>query len=276
MNLSSYFLSPFLFLFLFHVSVMAEGYDMNMGNITLWHSENAYCDPETYTTRQNKGVLASFVATFHIQGKHDTEGYIGYTESQQSIFVSFRGSSDIQNWVTNLDVTTTKYPLCDDCKVHSGFYSAEQSVIASVIDEVKQLKAKYPSYTVVVTGHSLGAALATLASLDLLAAGISPLRLFNYGSPRVGDTSFATYASEKLTDRNRVTHHKDMVVHVPMHERFTHISSEWYEADDTVTVVPCSGFEDKNCAYQWSITSIDDHLWYMGVVLGSSGCSEIL
>lgn len=259
-------------------AVMAASYDYTMGNTTLWHSENAYCSTSTYMTRVNKGALAGFVATYHIQGDKDTEGYVGYTASQQTIFVSYRGSSDIENWITNIEETLVSYPLCSGCNVHKGFYAAEQSVIKNVISQVQSLKAKYPSYAVVVTGHSLGAALATLTALDLLAAGLSPLRLFNFGSPRVGDTAFANYASGKMGDRNRVTHHKDMVPHCPMHERFTHISGEWYEPDDNTPghVNPCSGNEDPNCSYQWSVTSISDHLWYMGVVMGGGGCSAIL
>jgi predicted lipase len=211
-----------------------------------------------------------------IDNDHDTHGYIGYTESQKAIYVTFRGSESIQNWISNLDAILTSYPLCNGCEVHKGFYTAEQAVFPAVLSQVNALTAKYPSYSVIVTGHSLGAALATLTAMDLLANKVKNVRLFNYGSPRVGNTDFATYTSTVLVDRNRVTHHKDMVPHAPMHERFTHISGEFYEPDDTITLNTCSGFEDPNCSYQWHITSIDDHLWYLGVTLGTGGCAAIL
>jgi hypothetical protein len=99
-------------------------------------------------------------------------------------------------------------------------------------------------------------------------AGISPLRLFNFGSPRVGNTAFANYASAKIEDHNRNTHYKDMVPHVPMHERFTHISGEWYE--DSTGLKECSGLEDATCAYQWNLTNIDDHMNYLGLYMGCS------
>lgn len=67
-----------------------------------------------------------------------------------------------------------------------------------------------------------------------------------------------------------------MVPHCPMHERFTHISGEWYEPDDTVKLNACTGFEDPTCSYQWSVTSIDDHLYYLGLTMGTGGCSAIL
>lgn len=271
------FASTFLTFFLALVSSVSAGYDWTYGNYSLWHSENAYCDPDTYLTRQNKGVLTGFVGTYSIyNAKHDTRGYIGYTASQSTIYVSFRGSESIRNWIDNLDAKLTTYPLCSNCEVHQGFYEAEQDSIDDVKKEVQRLKKLYPSYSVVVTGHSLGAALATLTALDLLSAGVSPIRMFNYGSPRVGNDEFAEYASNKLSDRSRVTHHKDMVVHCPMHQRFTHISNEYYQPDDSITLIACKGYEDETCSYQWSKTNIDDHLLYLGVVMGEGGCSAIL
>ncbi len=105
-----------------------------------------------------------------------------------------------------------------------------------------------------------------MTAMDFLDSGIAPLSLFNFGSPRVGNTDFANFASAKLGDRNRNTHHKDMVPHVPMHERFTHISGEWYETD--AGLKECVGLEDDSCSYQWHITSIDDHMNYLGLYMG--------
>lgn len=247
----------------------------------LWHSESAYCYPDTYLTRKYKGPLTGFVPVYSVNDTaHDTQGYVGYDSSKSAIVVSFRGSESIQNWISNLDAILTDYPPCSGCRVHKGFYRAEQSSVNAVISEVKTLKQKYPSYSVVVTGHSLGAALATLVSVDLKAAGLGPVRVFTFGSPRVGNTEFAEWYSATIADHSRVTHHKDLVVHSPMHERFTHVNGEWYEPSDAVPVGldPCSGYEDKDCSYQWHITSVDDHLWYLGVAMGENqdSCATIM
>ena len=76
--------------------------------------------------------------------------------SQSAIYVIFRGSTSIQDWVNNLDAVLTDYPRCSGCEVHKGFYKAQQGVIGAVTGYVQTLKSKYPSYTVIVTGHSLG------------------------------------------------------------------------------------------------------------------------
>ena len=261
------------------LAVTAAGFDYDMGTTALYHAESAYCSPETYLTREYTGKLAGFVPVYSVNDTaHDTQGYIGYTSSQSTIFVAFRGSESIQNWVSNINSVLMEYPGCDGCNVHKGWYTAEQNSIVAIISEVKALKEKYPSYGIVVTGHSLGAALSTLTSADLMQAGLGPIRTFTFGSPRVGDQAFSDWYSSTMSDFSRVTHHKDLVVHDPMHERFTHVSNEFYEEDDSLPVVlnECSGSEDPVCSYQWTITSIDDHLWYMGIVMGTGGCDAIL
>jgi len=253
-----------------------SSYDFKFGNASLWHSEVTYCDPSTYLTRTYVGYTSGFKPTYKIEDKSkSTYGYVGYQSSLSAVFVTFRGSEDINNWVTNLDVVTTSYPSCSGCEVHKGFNDAEKAVFSGILSAVKSLKSSYPSASVVVTGHSLGAALATLTALDLLNSGVTGVKVFNYGSPRVGNTKFADWASTKLSF-TRSTHYKDMVVHCPMHERFTHLSTEIYE--DLHSGGPlrdCVGHEDATCAYQWSVTSIDDHLLYQGLTMGGSGCAAV-
>jgi predicted lipase len=192
--------------------------------------------------------------------------------SESAIYVVFRGSTSIADWVNNLDAVLTDYPRCSKCKVHKGFYKAQQSVISYITSSVQALRQKYPSYTVIVTGHSLGAAVATLTAIDLQESGMGAVRLFNFGSPRVGNDEFAAWTSTYISDRNRVTHYKDMVPHVPMHERFTHISGEWYEDQDH-SLHQCNGYEDNNCSYQWHITNIDDHMHYLNLYMGCDAVS---
>lgn len=92
--------------------------------------------------------------------------------------------------------------------MHKGFREAEQKVIGGVLSAVKSLQSKYPSYQVICTGHSLGAALATLTAFDLRANGVSNVKIFNYGSPRVGNTAFADWASNGSMKITRSTHYK--------------------------------------------------------------------
>ena len=84
-------------------------------------------------THKYEGYAAGFVPTYVIHHwSDDTQGFIGYLPSDNySIWVSFRGSEDIRNWLADLSIVRENYkswPECN-CKVHSGFYDAEQAVI---------------------------------------------------------------------------------------------------------------------------------------------------
>lgn len=172
--------------------------------------------------------------------------------------------------MNNLDWKLVRYDKCKTCRVQRDFHVAEQSVIKDIINHVQALKIKFPSYAVIVTGHSLGAALATLTALDFVSSQITPVRLFTFGSPRIGNAAFANYSSSMILDRYRHTHHRDVVPHVPMRELFTHLSGEWYE-DDAGHLHACTGHEDPHCSYQWSETAIDDHMRYLGLQMGCDG-----
>ena len=119
------------------------------------------------------GPVSDFVPTKVIYNGvlDDTEGYVGYLPSNHSIYVVFRGSESIANWMTNLSTAKTKWtshPECTNCQVHAGFYGSEQDVFPNVLTEVNRLRALFPTYSVKTTGHSLGAALAYLTQLDLI------------------------------------------------------------------------------------------------------------
>jgi predicted lipase len=255
------------------------------GWASLWHSETAYClDFEGRNYDANE-YTKSFVFTYHIQDtSRHTEGYIGYQPDIKAIVVSFRGSEDFQNWLSDLEVIRVDYPLCEKCSVHKGFYHAEQAVYSGILGEIKRLRGQYPSYDIVSTGHSLGAALATLVALDLGNDGFNNVKLYNYGSPRLFNQAAANYASASgsgISIKARRTHYKDIVVHSPMHSMgFVHTTGEIYEDGPSSTypdynggpLKNCDGEEDPSCADQWSFTSASDHLLYSGLVMGEGGC----
>jgi predicted lipase len=171
-------------------------------------SADAYCGYSKYASHVFEGAAAGFVVTKTLyDAGTDTEGYVGYLASDNSIYVTFRGSSSIANWVTNFDATQaayTKWPACN-CKVHAGFQNAYNTVYATALAEVKRLKSLHSTYAVKTTGHSLGGALAHLTALALIADGI-PTTMINFGQPRTGDATFATFSATKLTSF-RVVHY---------------------------------------------------------------------
>lgn len=257
------------------LSSAGPSFDYDYVNVALYHSQSVYCDPNSYLEREYRGILSGFNPTYVIKNEvDDTHGYIGYTGSPyNTIYVVFRGSESTTNWMTDLNTAMMDYQYCDGCEVHKGFYTAQQDVIEGILYVVKTLQNQHPTYRVVVTGHSLGGALATYTAMDLHREGVSKVHLINFGSPRCGNKEFANWITDNVKNIVRVTHHKDIAVHCPMtSDGFRHVAGEWYEPDDHVPIhiKSCEGKEDPECSYQWEFTSTQDHLWYLGLNMGTS------
>lgn len=129
---------------------------------------------------------------------------------------------------------------------------------------------KYSTNKAKATGHSLGAALAYLAAMDLLKAGYD-VNLYNFGQPRVGNDAYALYANKMITEQYRHTHYKDIVPHVPGDAMgFKHSIEEVYEdVDGKLTFCSTTDAEDKTCSDQfhsWQL-SADYHCDYLGTCI---------
>ena len=114
---------------------------------------------------------------------------------------------------------------CTDCTVHMGFMTSWQQTKPLIMGHVKQLVAQYPNYQLTLVGHSVGGAVAALASLDFHASGWNP-QVTTFGEPRIGneglvkyiDKVFATHGNEHMSMYRRVTHVDDPVPLLPLSE----------------------------------------------------------
>ena len=102
-------------------------------------------------------------------------------------------------------------------RVHAGFAEALAQVENDVLSALLDLKCR-----ILFTGHSLGAAMATL-----LASLRAPDSLYTFGSPRVGDSDFVT--ALKGLDNHRYVDCCDLVAQVPPEVfRYKHLSPCYY------------------------------------------------
>ena len=245
-----------------------DTFDWATANATVSLSALAYCGNATIMSGNYNGsiTVADFSPVKIIYNKYyDVNGFIGISDINRAIYVIFRGSMTITNWLDDFDTLMTNYPYCASCSVHAGFYYSAQSVKDDVVYAVQALHKTYPNYEVIVGGHSLGAALATLTAVNLFHNDISNLRHFSYGSPRLGNAAAAAYISNLLPEIVRTTHYKDIVPHNPFtHFGYVHVSGEWYETEKGMLGI-CMGFEDVHCADQWTFEeNIADHMRYLG------------
>lgn len=173
-----------------------------------------------------------------------TYGWVGFSPNDNQIVVSFRGSVNVENWITNIDFIKTPYKNIAGAEVHEGFYSAYTAVASQVINSVKALKAAYPTASFLITGHSLGGALATFAALDIKTTlGVSTtMQMYTFGSPRCGNQAFSDFVFKEFATQGyqRITHYNDVVPHLPPSEMgFNHAGNEVWQknAGTDLTIV---------------------------------------
>ena len=252
-------------------NVRIEGYNMDQANICEYLSGAAYCGKDAYNRMKLVGPVSEFVYQDTLYDvKTDLQGYIGYISSKKKIYVALRGSSSVLNWLDDFEVRLVDYttwPNCG-CGVHRGFYRSAQGVTNKTIETINILKKRFPTYSVIMTGHSYGASTVQLLAMELEKKGIK-VEIYNYGQPRVGDAKYADFVNTVIEDYWRFTHNRDIVPHVPPMAGFGYLHScrEVFE-DENGLLNLCSEVdcEDSKCANQYSLTqtNTEDHSYYLG------------
>lgn len=255
-------------------------YEMNIASKSLYYAGAAYCDKSTLDNwncgepcKSNAGVSSISRIENELL---DTFGFVTYNSVDNEIVVSFRGTNgaDFMNWLTNIVYYRVQYADVVGSQVHSGFYTAYSSVSGQVRSAVKNLLAAHGANTpILFTGHSLGAALATFAILDIKKNlnPTGPLKFYSFGSPRVGNQVFTDYLMSTLPNvYQRVTHYTDVVVQIPPRQMgFNHAGNEaWYYNDQGLDLKICENnagiLESTRCADSYLFTTgIDAHLHYL-------------
>jgi hypothetical protein len=138
-------------------------------------------------------------------------------------------TSEYTDYLVNASVDFTNVFLGNwTANIHRGYVAAVESVYGGVIDVINELD---PDNTndIVITGHSLGGALASVAAA-LLQADQYFLRyiygIYTFGSPRVGDASWVdAYYNLGLWDKTlRYANKRDPIPAIPSRSSgFAHV-----------------------------------------------------
>ncbi|XP_052206614.1 lipase-like isoform X3 [Diospyros lotus] len=253
----------------------------------------------TWTCSRCDGLTKGFeVIELIVDVQHCLQGFVGVAKDLNAIVIAFRGTQErsLQNWIEDLywKQLDLNYPGMPNAMVHHGFYSSyhNTTIRPGIVNAVKQAKEMYGEINVMVTGHSMGGAMAAFCGLDLMVnIEAKNVHVVTFGQPRIGNAAFASYYSQLVPNTVRVTNDHDIVPHLPPY--YSHFAQKTYHHFPREVWLYKIGFgslvyraekvcdgsgEDPSCSRSVRGNSISDHLEYYGVKLGgeSTGTCRIV
>jgi hypothetical protein len=226
--------------------------------------DKQFIEDLSFVERRDKNLLALYL----------------YDKEKDLIVLSFRatvcgagnanGKTDL-----NLDYKLYKEWGCRFglCRAHSGFLNSYNLMKEEIRTNAKLLTSKHPSAKIMITGVSLGGALAAFASYDLKmylkSQGKSPQFLFyTFGQPRIGNYYFINEINRE-TLIYRVVDSADPVPHLPPRKVpetgliYYHPGVEvYYENPDSSSFSVCAGDNDKCSLNRKGLYEVCNHLFY--------------
>jgi hypothetical protein len=171
-----------------------------------------------------------------IEPATDTKAILAWGNG--TIVLAFRGTFSATNARTDLKFLTVMHPpqrwhafstvwglrlLKTFVRVHGGFFAAwtAHGFSTRVLQKMREIMAQMDGTPrILITGHSLGGALATLAAIDIQRQFQVPPTVYTYGQPRVGNRAFALDYNELVPDHFSVIHDQDPVTRIPAGMRY--------------------------------------------------------
>lgn len=187
-------------------------------------------DPVEHKLDTAQRVIGQTVAPVIL--KQLTPVYFGFVlTSKTANIIIFRGTQRTIEWIGDILLFQKRYGGFADSKIHSGFADIYQGLAQQTREIAIQLNSALPCY---ITGHSLGAALAVLAAVDI-ALKVPKLkeqiRLYTYAAPRVGNPNFAQMHSQVVPNSYRIFNLADSIPLSPptifRNDVYSHVGQAW-------------------------------------------------
>jgi hypothetical protein len=189
------------------------------------------------------------------------------SNDDKAIILTFRGTTTNHQLNEEMNSLWDKVPFPGGGNVSHYFYNAFLTVWnGGVRDDFTTFKNRHSDYEVWVTGHSLGAIMASLAAGHISALGfVKPekIKLIAFAGPHGGDQIWADKMTTLVPYAYRVVHANDLVPHMPfdVHPewQYTHHTKEiWYNntMDIGASFIECDEQESSKCS-----NSVPKKLW---------------
>lgn len=200
---------------------------------------------------------------------HKTENWVS---------IGFRGTEPTswQNIKTDFaaSLTKTEY-LCDSCEVHKGFLVLDKAMMAKVDSALLEVLEKKKDAKIIITGHSLGGAVATVYVAHMVQRWkktyLGRIKLVTFGSPRVGNMPFKLHIDLMCGPDNiyRVIYGSDPITFVPLKAMgYHHVGRVKYHFTTPTRGTKETEDVDVDSYNPWTLTYINDHRQYTNIGIG--------
>ncbi|KAH7710557.1 Protein F28H7.3 [Aphelenchoides avenae] len=242
-------------------------------------SAAAYSDhPEGCLKKLQPSVQVFQTYTVKCDSKNICFAYTAISHTNKTLIVSFRGSAGFDQVIREtIDSGFGERVAFYDMGTVGNYFGNAFDLLwkAGIQADVQRLTKRYPTYGVWVTGHSLGAALASLTAAAIVKETKVPstkIQLITFGQPRVGDVNYALAHDALLPNSYRITHNKDAIAALPIRNPrlYYHHRQEIHYGESMVVGAPyivCRWNEDSNCSDATWDFSMDDHRHYFEIAV---------
>jgi hypothetical protein len=189
--------------------------------------------------------------------------YAYVMESERGLTIAIRGTQSFAEWAIDAEGIPEPAPLPAEGSVETGFWSLSKTLRFRSAGTDQPLTAIFDSHwsgPILVTGHSLGAAEATLVALALAEIKETTVRGRFIASPHPGDAKFAAYFASQVSDYAVYAYERDLVPKVP--------AGLGYVSLDNLIMLPANARIANNLAdnhhagnYAWLIDPVTTIMW---------------
>ena len=174
-------------------------------------------------------------------------GLVAWNATTSTALVAIRGTKTVWEWIGDFEAAPVPWFVTPaDGDAHMGFQLTYEHLCSSLRGLLRQGCAGVKK--VLVTGHSLGGALAAMAAFDIFAnlgLGVTP-EVYTFAGPRVVSPGFAALVTGALPTFWRVVNFMDVVPQVPTPPVYKHAGQE---------VLVHGGFKPLDVTYAHHLTT---------------------
>lgn len=207
------------------------------------------------------------------------------SHKRKVIVLAYRGTTKFKQFIDEMQsVLFTPKVLggIGSGKVQQYFKVAYDRISPCMIESMREQISNHPNYNVSITGHSLGGAIASIASARLTYLGLIKDRqsaLYTFGMPKVGNRQYALEHNRLVTSSWRVVHRKDPVPHYPIGTGLPgsplhHRTEVFYPSErmlpTDIDYSICPGSDNNKCGSKFQLFgNIEDHKKYFNIPVGT-------